>query len=71
MTEDALAKAIMAQLGWIASADPTFVSPANAGYADEEIGQGAIVNRTKQSKKAKESAASSSGWFSSVTSYLW
>ncbi len=71
LTEDGLVKAIMAQLGWIASVDPGFVSPSNAGYAEDEIGQGAIVSRTKQSKKAKESQANGGGWFSSVTSYLW
>ncbi len=68
---DALIKAIMAQLGWIASTDSTFVAPSNAGYIEEQqIGEGAIVYRNKQSKKAKESSGGG-GWFSSVTSYIW
>ncbi len=72
--QDALIKAITAQLGWIASTDATFVAPSNAGYIEEQqIGEGAIVYRNKQSKKAKESSGSSSGggWFSTVTSFIW
>jgi len=71
LSDDALIKAITAQLGWIASTDSSFVSPSNSGYIEEQqVGEGAIVYRNKQSKKAKESSGGG-GWFSSVTSYIW
>ena len=70
LSEDLMIKAIMTQLGWIASTDISFVAPKNAGYIEEnDIGDGAIVHRGGRSKKSKEQQ--SSGWFGSVTSYLW
>jgi hypothetical protein len=69
LSEEQLIRAILNVLGWIASADPAFVSPKNNGYKEEEdIGMGAIVERAGK-KKAKE--AEGTGWFSSVTSYFW
>ena len=70
LSEEQLVKAILAQLGWIASGDAAYVMPGNSGYLDDEIGEnGAIVQRA--SKKRAAEKAPQGGWFSSVTSYLW
>ncbi len=70
LSEAELAKAVLDQLGWVASADASYVLPSNSGYLDESAdAAGAIVQRA--SKKKAQQAATSGGWFSSVTSYLW
>lgn len=72
LTDEGLCGAIVAQLGWIASTEAAFVNPANDGYYNEEIGDGAVVHRTKQTKKARETQQQQSGgWFGGVASYLW
>ncbi len=69
LSEEQLCKAILAQLGWIASSDAAYVMPGNAGYLDEVGENGAIVQRA--SKKKAVEKAQQGGWLSSVTSYLW
>jgi hypothetical protein len=70
LSEEQLAKAVLAQLGWIASSDPSYVMPGNSGYLDDEVGEnGAIVQRASKKKAAAQAAQG--GWLSSVTSYLW
>jgi hypothetical protein len=69
LTEDQLVKAISNQLGWIASTDYQYVAPGNDGYLEEELGENARIVPRASKKKAKEQAGS--GWFSSVTSYIW
>jgi hypothetical protein len=70
LSEAELCKAVMEQLGWVASADASYVLPSNNGYLEEtNDAAGAIVQRASKKKAQKEAA--SGGWFSSVTSYLW
>ena len=70
LTEEKLTKAIMAQLGWIASTDASYVTPGNAGYLDEGLDENARIVPRASKKKARQDAESS-GWFSSVASYIW
>ena len=70
LSEEKLTRAIMAQLGWIASTDAAYVSPGNADYLDDGLDENAKIVPRASKKKARQEAEAG-GWFSSVASYIW